>query len=151
MSLCPSCPARTQADTLEALAEAAERTMLFRPFAATLRRRAREILEAGCGWLWNTEWKDDNTGQVVTREQCGRAALPAWLEHFAKENTLTAQAIQAERNEQHAALQEVDRIAAEIGAGETIANLAKLGTRAYLGRKIVEATEERRAIEGSAE
>jgi hypothetical protein len=147
--LCPSCPARTQADTLEALADAAEqamlprpfvapealaateearaaaeearrvaeeahkraeaeRTMLIQPFVSMLRKRAQEIREAGCEWLWSVEWKDDSTGQKATRTQCGRASTPAWLEHFAKENTLTAQTIQAERNETSAAMQRTE-------------------------------------------
>lgn len=119
--LCPSCPTRLF-------------SLIFRELGSE--GVAREVEAAGCEWLWRTEWRDAETGQVKTRTRCGRAALPAWLEHFAAETKIASDAVQADRNEQARALQIVESVAGELGWPAVVQSLAQLGLRAGLGHRI---------------
>jgi hypothetical protein len=143
--MCPSCPNRHQADTLEALASAAEGVEPLRALAPVLRARAMAIRAAGCQW-WQILPVKEAPGYI---EGCMATELRRYLQAYGEDILLASDIIQADRNEQDKALKEVDRIAAEIGAGETIGSLAQLGLRAAVGRKIVEATEGQRALDGT--
>lgn len=138
MKACSSCPNRHQAETLSALAEAAQRSRLFRVFAPVLSKRAEAIREAGCTWWWGVEYKHKETGQVKTVELCGGESLPKSLEDFAEEIELAAGTVQADRGEQKKALDAIRETAQALGYPDTIAMLAELGFRAAVGHEVVE-------------
>lgn len=103
MEACPTCPNRIHADTLDALAETAERSRLFRVFAPTLRKRASAVREAGCN-----NWKkldenvvDISTGQVVdTRKvaRCMRDRMVGYLNEVHRQAHLNGKAAESHRN-----------------------------------------------------
>lgn len=138
MKACSSCPARHQADNLEALAETAHKSRLFRVFAPVLRERAKAIREAGCGWWWIVPYKHKVTGLVKEREVCGREVVHKSLGDFAEEIQIASGTVQADRGEQKKALDAVETAAQEIGLPPVMQHLAQIGLRAATGHRIEE-------------
>lgn len=139
MKACPTCPNRHHADTLDALAEAAKVSRLFRVFAPALRRRAEQVRAAGCQWLWNV-WVEDEDGQPEPRTVCGSSHMAHALNKLGGEVKLASQTIQADRNEQARALEKAQVAIAEHGAGEVLRALAAMGLRGFLGRELAGAS-----------
>lgn len=96
MDACATCPNRVHADTLDAVAEAAAGSRLFRVFAPALRRRAEEVRTSGCNNWKMIEYavRDKASGQPLETKvhgACMRDHLPAW---FNSVNALAAESCQ---------------------------------------------------------
>lgn len=137
MRACPTCPNRHHADTLDALAEAARVSRLFRVFAPALRRRAEQVRAAGCQWLWNV-WVEGEDDQPEPRTVCGSSHMAHALNKLGGEVMLASQTIQEDRNEQAKAIQKIKAAIAEHGGGEAPQALAGMGFLGLVGRELAE-------------
>lgn len=111
MRACPTCPNRWLADLFEELGS---------------KEKADEIRRAGCQWLWNV-WVDGKSGQPEPRTECGSTHIVAALNKLGGEVKLASETIQADRNEQAAALETVQAAIAELGGGAVLQALGVLG------------------------
>lgn len=103
MEACKGCPNRQHADTLDALSEAAQSSMILRVFAPVLHRRAMEVRLSGCNnWkLLDEDVVDVATGQVIeTRKvaRCMRDRMVSYLNEVHRQAHLNGKAAESHRN-----------------------------------------------------